>query len=309
VVFGKKSGFAPTVNVSDLTGTTGITLAGDAASGAGLTVSSAGDVNGDGVDDLVIGAAGPIGATGTTYVVFGKKTGFSSPIDLSALNGTDGFSINGEAAGDRSGRSVSSAGDVNGDGYADLILGARLASPNGLHSGTSYVVFGRESFTANAGAIELADLDGSDGFAIEGVAAEDSSGYQLSAAGDVNGDGFDDVIIGAYGSDSHGTDSGTSYVVFGRPSFSSTNGVIQLADLDGSDGFAIKGAAAGDESGFSVSSAGDLNGDGFGDLIIGAYWADPNGDQSGATYVVFGRADFAASFKLSDLNGRNGFAI
>ena len=110
----------------------------------------------------------------------------------------------------------------------------------------------------------------------------------MSAAGDINGDGFDDLIIGAPFASPNGNDSGASYVVFGKAGGFAAN--LNLSTLDGSNGFKISGVGAGDESGFSVSAAGDVNGDGFDDLIIGAYRASPNGSSSGASYVVFGKA-------------------
>src|SRR4028119_589358 len=121
---------------------------------------------------------------------------FEPTFNLSDLNGSNGFAINGIAALDRSGTSVSSAGDVNGDGFDDLIIGATGADPNGLiYAGQSYVVFGSNS--GFAAGLNLSTLSGSNGFAINGIAASDSSGSSVSSAGDVNGDGFDDLIIGA----------------------------------------------------------------------------------------------------------------
>src|SRR5205823_7713383 len=120
------------------------------------------------------------------------------------------------AADDQSGRSVASAGDVNGDGFADLIVGANGADPNGSGSGASYVVFGQATgFAAN---LDLSSLDGTNGFKLNGVAGRDDSGRSVASAGDVNGDGFDDLIVGALVADPHGTASGASYVVFGHAS-------------------------------------------------------------------------------------------
>ena len=137
--------------------------------------------------------------------------------------------------------------------------------------------------------LELSDLNGQNGFSLNGVAADDFSGRSVSGAGDVNGDGIDDLIIGARGADPNGnSDAGSSYVVFG--SDSGLPNPFDLSAINGLNGFTINGVAAFDHSGISVSSAGDVNGDGIDDLIIGAYLADPNGNNSaGSSYVVFGR--------------------
>ncbi|WP_375505927.1 integrin alpha, partial [uncultured Nostoc sp.] len=137
----------------------------------------------------------------------------NSVFNLSNLNGTSGFAINGINPDDRSGNSISSAGDINGDGIDDLIIGADGADPNGSSSGQSYVVFGsKESFDAQ---FYLSTLNGTSGFAINGINPDDRSGNSISSAGDINGDGIDDLIIGADGADPNGSSSGQSYVVFG----------------------------------------------------------------------------------------------
>ena len=308
VVFGKASGFSRTIELSELDGSDGFRLDGSSAHHlSGYSVSSAGDVNGDGYDDIIIGAH-YASQGGASYVVFGKESSFSRAIELSELDGSDGFRIGGENRGDKSGYSVSSAGDVNGDGYDDIIIGAVGADPNGTSSGSSYIVFGKEGNFGRT--IELSELDGRGGFRIDGENAYDKSGYSVSSAGDINGDGYDDIIIGAHYVDRYGdTISASSYVVFGKES--DFNRTIELSELDGRDGFRIDGENTDDNVGKSVSSAGDINGDGYDDIIIGAWGADPNGRSgSGSSYVVFGKeSSFSRAIELSELDGSDGFRI
>jgi hypothetical protein len=313
VVFGKATAFDANLDLSTLDGTNGFKISGVAADDvSGHSVSGAGDINGDGIDDLIVGADyADANATnsGACYVVFGSRAAFNANLDLSALNGTNGFKISGELAGDAFG-TVSGAGDINGDGIDDLIVSAPAADPNGSLSGASYVVFGsRTPFAAN---LNVSSLTGSNGFKISGAAAGDYFGQSVSGAGDINSDGIDDLIVGAFFGDANGTDAGASYVFFGKTTAFAAN--LDLSSLNallnGTNGLRIIGAAAYDQSGLSVSGAGDINGDGIDDLIVDARGADANGADSGASYVVFGKTTgFAENLNLSALTGTNGFKI
>ncbi len=223
--------------------------------------------------------------------MFGRAGGFNASFNLANLNGNNGFVLQGIDEGDELGYSVSSAGDVNGDGFDDLIVGASGAGPDvsSNAAGESYVVFGRAGgFNAS---FNLANLNGSNGFVLNGIDEGDILGRSVSSAGDVNDDGFDDLIVGAIGAEVNGQDSaGESYVVFGRAG--GFNASFNLANLNGSNGFVLQGINQLDYSGISVSSAGDVNGDDFDDLIVGA--RTNVGDNVDESYVVFGRRDFTA---------------
>jgi Ca2+-binding RTX toxin-like protein len=296
-------------------------------------VSAAGDVNGDGVGDLLVGARGADPAdpggrfeAGQSYVVFGRdQTGFPAEFELSSLlpanggNGSDGFVLNGIASSDFSGSSVSAAGDVNGDGIGDLLVGANSADPDGRGgAGESYVVFGRDQ-TAFPAVFELSSLaagNGSAGFVLNGIDAGDRSAISVSAAGDVNGDGVDDLIVGArYGDPGGRNSAGESYVVFGRdqtafPSEFELSSLLPANGGNGSAGFVLNGIDANDQSGISVSAAGDVNDDGVDDVLVRALHAFES-------YVVFGRGQiaFPPELELSSLlpvnggNGSSGFVL
>ncbi|WP_199221241.1 S-layer family protein, partial [Limnohabitans sp. JirII-29] len=286
-------------------GTGGFVINGQASGDrSGWSVSAAGDVNGDGLADLLVGTPDNSSGAGTTYVVFGTTA--ASAIELSNVAaGTGGFVINGISAGDASGYSVSSAGDVNGDGLADLLLGAPANIYIDNSVGHSYVVWG----TTATSAIELSDVAaGSGGFVINGQASGDLSGNSVAGVGDVNGDGLADLLVSApYSSTSAGSNTGRSYVVFGT---TATN-AVELSDVTaGTGGFVINGICAGDISGESVSSAGDVNGDGLADLLVGVRISNTSaGNNAGRSYVVFGTTATSAIELSNVAAGTGGFVI
>ena len=320
VVFGGIDvGSSGTLELSDLNGSNGFTINGiDEDDFAGISVINAGDVNNDGIDDVIIGSvnvdSNGNSDVGQSYVVFGSiDVGSSGTLELSDLDGSNGFAINSIDFDEenRFSLSASNAGDINGDGIDDFIIGAGIADTNANNSGQSYVIFGGID-VGSSGTLELSDLDGSNGFTINGINLFDFSGSTLSNAGDVNNDGIDDFIIGALQADPNGNGAaGQNYVIFGGTDVGSS-GTLELSDLDGSNGFTINGTNRGDTSGRSLSNAGDINNDGIDDLIIGASGADPNGnDGAGQSYVIFGGTDIGSSgtLELSDLDGNNGFVF
>jgi hypothetical protein len=282
-------------------------------------IADVGDVNGDGVDDFLLGAyvstpwGTAVAATGAAYVVFGGA-GATGEIDTKNL-GSKGFTINGPTRQrDRLGIAVSAAGDINGDGKADLLIGADgvTNAATGNRSGGAAVVFGSAStdrvytdplaangqsvFTCAAPAPVLATDTCTDparrGYWIDGAVTGDSTGYAVAGIGDVNGDGTPDLALGAYGYDpvnpAGGTFSGAgaTYVVYGK-----ADAVTQsLATLPADAGYRIDGTAAGDRFGRQVGLIGDFDGNGVRDLGIGADFANRGVAQNGEiTVALFGK--------------------
>ncbi len=291
LVYGKSDNV--TVDLAALNNA-GFRIVGERSTDAGQGVSGAGDVNGDGLGDLIIGApdttvGGPFGesSAGVTYVLYGKTD--TNDIDLSNI-GNGGFQIDGTEQFGRSGSSVSGAGDVNGDGLADVIIGARGNTANGNdEAGASFVVFGK----TDAAPVDLAML-GEDGFRLDGVAEDDKAGTSVAGAGDVNGDGLADLIVGAPGVDidQDVTEVGASYVVYGK----ANSDAVNLGAL-GSAGFVLTSNSDFEETGVSVSGAGDVNGDGLADVIVAS--------EDELNYVVFGQSPDrqSATYQTAVRNG------
>jgi hypothetical protein len=271
---------------------------------SGGSVAMIGDMNGDGFDDMAIGAAGQDKAgntdSGAVYVLFGHATGFGA-VDLMSVMGTGssggtGFAIYGEFADGGLGWSVGSAGDVNGDGKKDLIVGAASATVGTIATcGAAYVIFGQTVFND----VYLSNYFSSGvnrGFKIYGKVAGMLAGFSVSKAGDFNKDTYGDILIGAPQASYLGYQGGAAYLIFGK---ASGFGDIDLSNLGSSSYGGIRFWATENtypsvevaEAGAAVSSAGDFNGDGFGDIVIGAPTSNYGSRvHCGAAYVIFGHS-------------------
>ena len=263
-------------------------------------------MNKDGYADFVIGALdadAPGVNSGAAYVVFGHGGGYSATLNLSTLNGSNGFKFDAVGvASDFAGGSVAAA-DINGDGYSDILVGIDGGNIHGNNTGETYVIYGHSgSFPTDKPYyyFSTAELDGDHAY--------DHSGWSVSSAGDFNGDGIEDMVVGAIVAGTPGGYTGAAYIVFGHQNAISSIG--NLDSLDGKSGVILAGVSPYELAGFSVSSAGDFNGDGFDDVIVSAPYADVNGSNAGSIYVVFGHGGaFTPEIQLGGLSGADGFKI
>ena len=252
-----------------------------------MDFAPAGDINADGLDDFIIGMPyGDDGGdnVGQAYVILGRAEGHGQ-IDLSNLPADQGFEIVGAASGRGTGFTVAEAGDVNDDGFDDIIVGTYAGYLGSGDAPQAHVIFGK---AGGFGSIDLDELDPADGFAIIGK-PEQNAGSQLAAAGDVNGDGIDDFIVGG---------PSRAFIIYGK---SEGLGTVDLTALAPADGYRI--AFNGDLR--SLTSAGDINGDGLDDIIL-AVNIFPIGR---ASFVIYGQAGRSQTVELANLDPERGFSL
>ena len=278
-IFYGATSFAASIDAS----VANVTLAGETGSDSfGITVTS-GDVNGDGISDMIVGATGEDsggGAAGAVYVFFGS-TSLAALIDASDAD----VKLIGEDASDRFGNSVAS-GDVNNDGFDDVIVGADVEDSGGASSGAGYIFYGATSI---ASSIDASDAD------VKFIGEEGNDFLGKSAAtGNFNNDNFTDVLLGASGEDSGGSSAGAAYIFFGGTSLAaSIDASAANVKLIGEDGADLFGTS---------SAAGDINNDGFDDALIGATGEATGGTNAGASYIFFGSASLASSIDAGNAN-------
>ncbi|WP_223787144.1 integrin alpha [Marinicella meishanensis] len=315
VVYGSQSGFPTNYSLSDINGNNGFIMYGNNPGECfGNSVSGGIDVNNDGIDDMIVSAFECAfdgnNFVGSSYVIFGRDGNFPAEVDVSALNGTNGFVIRGISFTDRAGFAVKLIDDFNGDGIGEIMVTTPDTDINGFNSGSVYMLFGND--TGFPAILNLASLNGTNGFAVHGKLVDDNLGEYVSA-GDINNDGLSDLIISGKEPYNFLTNTfGTTYVIYGNDQ--NTAGVFDLNSIDGLNGFSIIGIndiGSTDRLDWRISSdAIDMNADGIDDLIISYPQASEIESKAGVTYVVYGSTQtIPTEFDLNSIDGTNGFVI
>jgi hypothetical protein len=324
VVFGVKGSiYGQPIAFSTINGTNGTRING-AAAGAHICSSlAAGDVNGDNIHDLIIGAGDAAGTQGEAYVIQGGIGAWPASCSVSGLLGLNagtncqnGFMFRGVTAGDKLGFSVA-VRDFNGDDYDDVLAGAPGA---GASDGKAYLVCGAPSGFAGSFLVSalngIPNAAGTCGFAVNATASSVEKLGHAVTMGNINGDVYSDVIIGAPdGNTGVRMRTGRVYDICGGsgtyPASINVSGLTGTPGSPGTCGAVFTGVGSNHHAGTSVD-VGDVNGDGTMDLLIGAPNANALGrNNGGSTYVVYGKdTGFAATFDLNSVNqSTSGFRI
>jgi len=244
---------------------------------AGVEVAAGGDLNGDGRMDFLVAApyedASGLGA-GAVYVFLGKPGWLASTVKLDDAD----YRFLGEAEADNAGTALAGVGDVDGDGRDDFVVGARYQAAGGPYAGAAYLIYGSSLGPDTTQSLSEA------GIKFVGERFHDNAGAAVSAAGDVDGDGLADLMVGAYRNDTQAEDAGAAYLFLGA-----SLGAASVVDVGDAD-FVLVGTDQDTNAGYSLAPAGDVDGDGLGDLLVGARYDAEGGLYAGAAYVVFGAA-------------------